>query len=82
VKFEDGRAFYEKVASAGNVIVMSVNMRSKFHLRGIFRSAQATGAPVIIQRSISEFVQGIRSKIWPVMPVRPRVWKVIPGTGV
>ena len=58
VKLENSRAFYEKIARQGNVIVMGANMRSKFMMLGIFLAAKVTGAPVLIQRSISEFVKG------------------------
>jgi fructose/tagatose bisphosphate aldolase len=58
VKAEESRAFYDKVAKQGKVIVMSTNTRSKYVMEGIFQGAKETNAPVIIQRSISEFVKG------------------------
>ncbi|MFA6216286.1 MAG: triose-phosphate isomerase [Candidatus Omnitrophota bacterium] len=56
IGIEKSREFYKEIEKQGDVIVLSVNMRNPVALRGIFRAAKETGAPVIIQRSISEFV--------------------------
>ena len=57
IGMEDSRAFYDAIARQGKVLVMANNMRSKYQMRGIFRAARAMGAPLLIERSISEFVQ-------------------------
>ncbi|MFA5119319.1 MAG: triose-phosphate isomerase, partial [Candidatus Omnitrophota bacterium] len=58
IGLEKSREFYKGIEKQGDVIALSVNMRNPVALRGIFRAAKETGAPVIIQRSISEFVDG------------------------
>ncbi len=56
IGMDQSRQFYKEIMKQGDVIVLGMNMRNPVNMRGVFRAAKETGAPVIIQRSISEFV--------------------------